>query len=526
MNRRKFLALTGVTASVGVGGCLDDGESDFVVEDLRVRLSLDEEFILVRYDVRNRGNSSGKQEVTLELTNRTTFRWGHRRTIYLESGEVFRGTFYQIYSDSVAEDSDIDITVKTEDDSKTVRVLSTIYSDGRDSFEITTLQPRINTNNTKTLLVEYEVENDGDSPAVQDVRLLVDGRQVDFDTVHLDAGEQFGSELHYQDFGDTEQNESVTLTIGDEPTGLPVFQSTYAARFASDNLDQGLVAGEEATLEYVVENTESREGSKPIEILVDGDVRKRQWVHLPPEGQTQETFTFTPANAGGETTVMLSGDRGDEERTYDGQYPDRGPMELADAFRAESTELSVTLLADDPDAPHESGFNLLDRGSGASEPSFLALEGAIDDGTWDSTTVDIAEQEPASGPFGSVRVSDGLSGELDEEVGRMTIDGRIQIEVPASFLGFDDTEADSMVPFEMDIAATTGESGHLNGSFETRPPYAVARLVDNESTLDAFDPDSGSVDPDVAETLNQIMGLPLEPGEFWLEMTLVIQNAE
>lgn len=162
------------------------------------------------------------------------------------------------------------------------------------------------------------------------------------------------------------------------------------------------------------------------------------------------------------------------------------------------------------DAVSTGGFISIDEGSESTAreegiefgPGDVQIEGAIENESWDSTSVEFAQQQTA-GLTVDVDAPDGLSGEFDSSTSSLTAAGELAVEV-------------SGANFSFDIAATTGESGTLDGDANLDAEGGTATLVDNEYII---------TDETLDPLLDPVIGLPsTEPGRNWLEIPLDIQT--
>lgn len=188
----------------------------------------------------------------------------------------------------------------------------------------------------------------------------------------------------------------------------------------------------------------------------------------------------------------------DDTQTEPADLLEDTPFELGDSFRAVGQGGVITFQEDDP----AEGFGLPVEAHG-DEP--IVIEGDVTDGEWESTNVSFPPLEVSGIPF-EVRTPSGLSGEIDPDAGTMTLGGEFKIVV----------NNDEDITFSYQTAATTGQSGDLEGSFDFSTTPGTVTLVDNE-----FIVDDTSGDP----TVDSILPLPAtDSGRNWFRIDLHIQE--
>jgi hypothetical protein len=191
-------------------------------------------------------------------------------------------------------------------------------------------------------------------------------------------------------------------------------------------------------------------------------------------------------------------DGGDETQTDPADLLEDTPFELGDSFRAVGQGGVITFQEDDP----SEGLELPVEAHG-DEP--IVIEGDVTDGEWESTNVNFPQLSASGIPF-EVRTPSGLSGEIDPDAGTMTLSGEFKIVVAN----------DENISFSYQTAATTGQSGDLEGSFDFSTTPGTVTLVDNEFIVD---------DTSGNSTVDNLLPLPAtDSGRNWFRIDLHIQE--
>ena len=139
----------------------------------------------------------------------------------------------------------------------------------------------------------------------------------------------------------------------------------------------------------------------------------------------------------------------------------------------------------------------------ASEES-IVVEGAVENGTWESTAVTFPTLEHELGIHVDIEAPDGFTGVVDVDEGLLTIEGRLVVTI----------EGEESFEFEFD--ATTGESGSLEGSFDFSTTPGSITVVDNEFIVD---------DTTGESLIDDMLPLPaVEEGTNWISITMHVDH--
>ncbi len=267
------------------------------------------------------------------------------------------------------------------------------------------------------------------------------------------------------------------------------------AEFTVDLAGDSAPAGDTVEVEATVENVGEAEGSTDATIELEDE---EETTELDVGGGDSETFSLTWETAeddeGTFTAELTAGDESDTaEVEVDEPLDDAG----ADAtFTATSTDGYILFTEDEFDEDEALDLPTEDGGNP------IEIEGLIEDGEWESTSVDFPDIEDENLPLPASVDTPGLEGELDVETGEMTADGTLEVDL------------DGEASFEFDIGLTTGESGELTGEATTD----AVLTVDNKYTVDEQS-GNGAVDGS--------LDLPADdPGENWLELELSLDVTE
>jgi len=241
---------------------------------------------------------------------------------------------------------------------------------------------------------------------------------------------------------------------------------------------------------------------------------------------------------GGSMTVALAGCGGDDENgggnntSEDNGNASNGDTEatLTSTFVAESQGGLLALGEQTSEDAEESGFSLPPSDT---VPDPIVVDGDITDGEWASTNVNLPnlDAEALLSEIGGedlpinpedieiqLGVPNGFSGTLDQEEELMTVEGQLNITIILS---------GQEVPIEINLNATTGESGEMTGSIDLSSEPVSATIVDNQATVPALDEEEFSL---IGPIVNDQLGLPSGPdsenGRTWLRIIFEIENAE
>ncbi len=253
------------------------------------------------------------------------------------------------------------------------------------------------------------------------------------------------------------------------------------------------VAGDDATVEYLVENAGDTDRTFDVIFEVDGEEHDRAEVTL--DGGEEITGSFAyPVDSDREEPLSVTVRAGDSLETA--EIPVQQPtftIESAGGFlslEGESREEALEAQLSQPLPPREA----------ESEP--IQIEAQIDDGRWESVDV-VFPSISITGISVDVDAPEGLEGDIDPDAGLLTFEGSLRFDI-----GPGETTAE--------VAATTGESGALEGTadFDADPPTAT--LVDNESIAEPFG----------VEQVDNQLGLPLDPGDLWMELDVTFEGID
>ena len=372
--------------------------------------------------------------------------------------------------------------------------------------------------------VDVDVTNVGEIAGTFDVTLSAGG---DYEETQTTTELQPGSsvELTFENVtgGLAVGSYDFTVETGDDSSSISLTVEALPADFQVSNLTHvGTIApGSTIDVSGDIENV-GGEGSQSVEVTI-GSVSTSQNVTL--AGGESTTVSFEgidlSALAAGDFSVAISTES--DEATGQLTIGDAGggSGSIPDAFRAESSGGYLALGEDSQEAAESEGFALPPSDT-VTEP--IVLEGEIDGGTWQSTSVNFPPLDPSaiigdadlpidpSNIDVQITVPEGFSGDVDEDAGLMTLTGTIQITV--SIFG-------ETIPVGIELNGTTGESGGLTGDMNLQASPVTATLVDNETVVDALDE---AEYPTVGPIINDQLGLPAAAGQTWLELNFELTS--
>lgn len=224
--------------------------------------------------------------------------------------------------------------------------------------------------------------------------------------------------------------------------------------------------------------------------------------------------------AGGSLAVTLGGclggddddgngtENGDDNGTVNGDE-NGDEQAAAELFEATSTGGIIWIGEDDEADAREDAL-----GFPPSEavPEPLEIDADIDGDSWESTRVefpdlDVSDLVPPEFEAFDVGIGisapEGFTGTFEPETGEMTMEGTLSVDIMLD---------GDHYPVQTEIAATTGESGVLEGSFDAGDETHSVMLVENEAIID---------DETESNLINDFLGLP-EEDPMWMELEMDI----
>ncbi len=185
----------------------------------------------------------------------------------LEGGESYREEFRW----EVNEAGHYDLTVASEDDEKTERL--TVRSvEPKFLVEIRRPEHGAELEEGRTVTVSYSVENIGQNEGEQEIVFNVEGNEEDMTKVNLDAGDHEREEFTWE--GEDKGIYNLTVASEDEEDTVEIKIISF---FEVDvtSYDKGILEGEEALIEYEVNNVDEIERTETIKVEGPGtDIEK------------------------------------------------------------------------------------------------------------------------------------------------------------------------------------------------------------------------------------------------------------
>ncbi len=285
------------------------------------------------------------------------------------------------------------------------------------------------------------------------------------------------------------------------------------------DLPSSILAGEDLSIGYVVENIGELEGTQEILFTVNDEIEGSEELTLGAGEDYEGEFSLTEVDLLDGLDITLTSD--DDEASEHVAIVDPA----AETFTATSTDGFIGIGEETEDAAREEGIGLVPE-ENLEGP--VVIEGEIDDetGTWESIAVDFPDLDPAElleGEDGAdelpvdldeisllVETPEGLAGEFDQEDGIMSVEGILQIQ---AFIMADpeDEDAEPLV-IDIDVAATTEESGEMVGEYDDSDDPVTVTVVDNTAEVRELE------DPLIGSIVNNQLELPAESGDVWLEI--------
>ena len=546
MDRRRLLAVLGSAGTGGLAACLGREAAAFHIPFTYV--VLDEPTrgdVTVGFEVENTGDRSATQEVRL-LRQRDVV---DSRSVSLGGGEQTTG---ELTYTPPAEIGGLDrVVVATADD-----LVTTLVERAAADFRIRDTDVFVRIPNQGDVTALYDIENTGDRSATQEVSLEHEGTILDADSVSLDGDERRFGKLTTTLPAEVGDFDSVVVATEDES----VTERVDLSDFTVDLVDApfGARAGQEVSVTYRLTNQSTVEASQDIVFEVAERQEGVETVSLDARESTTRSVTYLPDdNDVGILSLTISSDDDLASMSIEVAPADADPIVLDGAVRAESVGGFLSFSGDTRAAARQQGGHHPNLAVDGGDPA-VTIVGLLEDGRFESTRVD-APGIPSIPGLGvedydfveevtfDVSTPEGISGEVDYDEGWMTASGLWRFTVTLTMSakgdggsdngttdgegGEDGSDGDGNTTeqqFHVDVPmdATTGQSGALTGEFDNEPPVFTATLVDNETTIPAVDPEEADVSPVIAGAINELLGLPSDPGEFWLEVDFRFESIE
>ena len=370
-----------------------------------------------------------------------------------------------------------------------------------------------------TVEVTTTLTNTGDLEGTQTVSLSVGGTERASQSLTLAGGESQQVTLSWGTAaGDAGEYTATVATTNDtDSTGVTVEEQPDSANFTitGTSSDSPVTEAETLTVDATVRNDGDLQGSQTVDLTVANTVRDSRTVQLAGGASTTVSLSWTTA----------SGDAGDYTAT----------VETAnDSETTPVTVESATIQPTSFDGVAEDGYVEINGSSGQrfdlqpcpdGQPlnntyQCLSVDATVDGDSWSAAPSDVTfPNQTAEGPFGGqltivVTTPNGLSGTLDPETGRATVNGTLQIRVPGLGAGC----GTSFV-----VNATTGTSGGLTGTpLSVNGTTARATIVDGSFSV----PGASGCGTFLNDALNGQVGIPSPSGQNELSLDLYLDLQE
>ena len=371
----------------------------------------------------------------------------------------------------------------------------------------------------ETVSVDALVGNFGERPGTQTVTLSVAGSQVDSQQLSLNASESRDVTLTWQtQLGDAgSYTPTVATANASFDTSVTVTEQPDPANFTitGTSSDSPVTEDETLTVDATVRNDGDRQGSQTVDLTVANTVRASRSVQLASGASTTVSLSWT----------TQSGDAGDYTAT----------VETAnDSATTPVTVESATIQPTGFTGVAEDGYVEINGSSGQrfglqpcpnGQPlndtyECLSVDATVDGDSWSAAPSDVTfPNQSAEGPLGGqltivVNTPNGLSGTIDPETGRATVNGTLQIRVP-------DLRAGCGTSFV--VNATTGASGGLTGTpLSVNGTTARATIVDGLFSV----PAASGCGAFLNGQLNNQVGIPSASGQNELSLDLYLDLQE
>ncbi len=159
--------------------------------------------------------------------------------------------------------------------------------------------------------VSFTLNNTGDTPGSGTVTLRRNGTSVNTTSAQLAASETAARTLNYTTRDADAPAIRLTLATGSETAAKTVTVDGPVLEFESTSFPDDVDAGNNATVDFTVENTGTRDGSRTVELLRNGTVVNSTSVSLNTDKTASETLNYTTA-ASDTPAINLTLDTGDD----------------------------------------------------------------------------------------------------------------------------------------------------------------------------------------------------------------------
>lgn len=314
-----------------------------------------------------------------------------------------------------------------------------------------------------------------------------------YDIVGLEPG-SYDLEIEADGFAGT----TVAIEIiDDETTERDIKLEAGDAEFDFELDSVGGEPGDVVTATATISNTGDGSGTESVTVSIGESETSEELELVPGEEETVTAEWQTEEGDTGEFAASLA--TADEETIAESTVQIE---KIDNRFVATGQGGFVAFDAGAKDAAREEGIQFPTEGDN-EDP--ITIVGEInDDGTWEASADHVGFpilEDATPETDAAVRAPNGLSGEIDEETGEMTIEGELEVEA----LAIEET-------FTFDIAAVTGSSGALDGEAAVDGDTAAVTVVDNEYVVEEA----------ASPVINDVLGLRSDSGESWFELALEI----
>jgi hypothetical protein len=265
------------------------------------------ESVSVTATITNTAAESGSQPISFSVDGTEQ----GSETVELDSGESQSVSFSYA---TVEEDTpEILVTVASEDDTAERRV--TVVGD----VEVAVDEVDEEVVAGEEVSVTATVTNTGEETADQSIAFTVDRAEVDVESVSLAPDESQEVSFSYGTTGDDVPEIGVAVASEDdiERRTVTVLQrATFEV--AIDEVDEEVVAGDEVTVEYTVQNTGDLEGTQQLVFSVDGTQEDAETVTIGGDGSFENSFSYgTTEDDVPAIDVAVASDNDTDARTLD-----------------------------------------------------------------------------------------------------------------------------------------------------------------------------------------------------------------
>jgi len=282
--------------------------SDYAEEAVK-----DEEYS-IQYNITNIGTSEATQDVVFTVDEEII----GTEEVKLEEGDKYQGEFTWIPEDLGV------YTLKISSDDHRVEVTIPVVEDA--NFEVRIRNYDREVIEGDTVVVEYEVENTGETEDNQRIEFMIEHELIDQEEVTLSGGDIHDSEFIWQtDEGDAGVYELLVTSEDDEDDArITVYEPDIFA-VEMRPWDREFVEGEEVGVNYTIWNTKETEDTQTIDFKVyrimsrneDELIYSSDEDLTLPAGETEEgTFTWqTDEDEAGRYSINVSSEE-DYEETF------------------------------------------------------------------------------------------------------------------------------------------------------------------------------------------------------------------